>query len=36
MYVAWDRNAETAAPLGDLDNRFPARLQVFWRYAIEA
>ncbi|HEX2815120.1 MAG TPA: hypothetical protein VHN39_01905 [Phenylobacterium sp.] len=33
MYFAWDREAETAAPLGVLDNRFPALHEVrrqFW------
>jgi len=33
MYFAWDRTAETTAPLGDLDNRFPALFEVrrqFW------
>src|SRR5271154_4507194 len=33
MYFAWDRDAETSAPLGDLDNRFPALFEVrrlFW------
>jgi hypothetical protein len=33
MYFAWDRIAETAAPLGDLDNRFPALFEIrrlFW------
>ena len=33
MYFAWDRTAETAAPLGELDNRFPALFEVrrlFW------
>jgi hypothetical protein len=33
MYFAWDRSAETSAPLGDLDNRFPALFEVrrlFW------
>jgi hypothetical protein len=33
MYFAWDWLAETAAPLGDLDNRFPALFEVrrlFW------
>src|ERR1700679_3849087 len=33
MYFAWDRTAEAAAPLGDLDNRFPALFEVrrlFW------
>jgi hypothetical protein len=33
MYFAWDREAETAAPLGDLNNRFPALHEVrrqFW------
>jgi hypothetical protein len=33
MYFAWDRTAETSAPLGELDNRFPALFEVrrlFW------
>jgi hypothetical protein len=33
MYFAWDRIAEAGAPLGDLDNRFPALFEVrrlFW------
>ena len=33
MYFAWDRDAETGAPLGDLNNRFPALFEVrrlFW------
>ena len=33
MYFAWDRAAEAAAPLGVLDNRFPALFEVrrlFW------
>jgi hypothetical protein len=33
MYFAWDRMAETTAPLGELDNRFPALFEVrrlFW------
>ena len=33
MYFAWDRIAETTAPLGELDNRFPALFEVrrlFW------
>jgi hypothetical protein len=33
MYFAWDRIAETVAPLGELDNRFPALFEVrrlFW------
>lgn len=33
MYFAWDRMAETGAPLGDLNNRFPALFEVrrqFW------
>src|SRR5580698_8795488 len=33
MYFAWDRIAETGAPLGELDNRFPALFEVrrlFW------
>ena len=33
MYFAWDRMAETGAPLGELDNRFPALFEVrrlFW------
>lgn len=33
MYLSWDREAETAAPLGDLNNRFPALFElrrVFW------
>jgi hypothetical protein len=33
MYFAWDREAETDAPLGDLNNRFPALHEVrrqFW------
>jgi hypothetical protein len=33
MYFAWDRAAETTAPLGDLGNRFPALFEVrrqFW------
>ena len=33
MYFAWDRTAEASAPLGVLDNRFPALLEVrrlFW------
>jgi hypothetical protein len=33
MYFAWDRPAETDAPLGALDNRFPALFEVrrlFW------
>jgi hypothetical protein len=33
MYSSWDRTAETTAPLGDLDNRFPALFEVrrqFW------
>jgi hypothetical protein len=33
MYFAWDREAETGAPLGDLNNRFPALHEVrrqFW------
>jgi hypothetical protein len=33
MYFAWDRTAETNAPLGELDNRFPALFEVrrlFW------
>jgi hypothetical protein len=33
MYFAWDRVAETGAPLGELDNRFPALFEVrrlFW------
>jgi hypothetical protein len=33
MYCAWDRIAETVAPLGELDNRFPALFEVrrlFW------
>ena len=33
MYFAWDRSAEATAPLGVLDNRFPALLEVrrlFW------
>src|SRR5580698_3780857 len=33
MYFAWDREAEAAAPLGILDNRFPALFEVrrlFW------
>jgi hypothetical protein len=33
MYFAWDRAAEAAAPLGILDNRFPALFEVrrlFW------
>ena len=33
MYFAWDRTAETTAPPGDLDNRFPALFEVrrlFW------
>jgi hypothetical protein len=33
MYFAWDRTAETTAPLGELDNRFPALFEVrrlFW------
>jgi hypothetical protein len=25
MYFAWDRAAESNAPLGELDNRFPVR-----------
>jgi hypothetical protein len=40
MYFAWDRTAEAAAPLGTLDNRFPALFEVrrlFWpRYEILA
>jgi hypothetical protein len=31
MYFAWDRSAETSAPLGELDNRFPALRRVRWR-----
>jgi hypothetical protein len=33
MYFAWDRIAETTAPLGELDNRFPSLFEVrrlFW------
>jgi hypothetical protein len=33
MYFAWARTAETSAPLGELDNRFPALFEVrrlFW------
>jgi hypothetical protein len=33
IYYAWDRAAETGAPLGDLNNRFPALHEVrrqFW------
>jgi hypothetical protein len=33
MYFAWDRPAEIGAPLGELDNRFPALFEVrrlFW------
>jgi len=33
IYFAWDRIAETDAPLGELDNRFPASFEVrrlFW------
>jgi hypothetical protein len=33
MYFSWDRSAEAAAPLGILDNRFPALFEVrrlFW------
>jgi hypothetical protein len=33
MYFAWDRVAEIVAPLGELDNRFPALFEVrrlFW------
>jgi len=33
MYFAWDRAAESNAPLGELDNRFPALFEVrrlFW------
>jgi len=33
MYFAWDRSAETGAPLGVLDNRFPTLFEVrrlFW------
>jgi hypothetical protein len=33
MYFAWDRTAETGAPLGDLNNRFPALYELrrlFW------
>jgi hypothetical protein len=33
MYFAWDRQAEASAPLGDLNNRFPALHEVrrqFW------
>jgi len=33
MYFAWDRGAEIAAPLGVLDNRFPALFEIrrlFW------
>jgi hypothetical protein len=33
MYFAWDRTAESNAPLGELDNRFPALFEVrrlFW------
>jgi hypothetical protein len=33
MYFSWDRQAETAAPLGVLDNRFPALHELrrqFW------
>ena len=38
MYFAWDRVAETGAPLGDLDNRFPALAELApeLRAAIEA
>jgi hypothetical protein len=40
MYFAWDRAAEVAAPLGILDNRFPALFEVrrlFWpRYEVLA
>jgi hypothetical protein len=40
MYFAWDRAAEAAAPLGILDNRFPALFEVrrlFWpRYEVLA
>jgi hypothetical protein len=40
MYFAWDRLAEVAAPLGILDNRFPALFEVrrlFWpRYEVLA
>ena len=28
MYFAWDWIAETSAPLGELDNRFPALFEV--------
>jgi hypothetical protein len=33
MYFAWDRDAETSAPLGELNNRFPSLFEVrrlFW------
>jgi hypothetical protein len=33
MYFAWDRTAESNAPLVELDNRFPVRFEVqrlFW------
>jgi hypothetical protein len=33
MYFAWDRTAETSAPLGDLNNRLPALFELrrqFW------
>lgn len=33
MYFAWDRTAESGAPLGDLNNRFPALFELrrlFW------
>jgi hypothetical protein len=33
LYFAWDRVAETSAPIGDLNNRFPALSEVrrqFW------
>ena len=33
MYFSWDRTAEAAAPLGSIDNRFPALFEVrrlFW------
>src|ERR1700733_12734031 len=40
MYFAWDRSAETAAPLHILENRFPALFEVrrlFWpRYEVLA
>src|ERR1700749_632951 len=33
LYFSWDRDAEIRAPLGDLNNRFPALFEVrraFW------